>query len=222
MTTTQIARRCIPVSPFDPICERGITYPTPANVMLRGSGGGAEEAAAPAARPDPGGRRRPLPRTWLPRHGDGRDRRGRRHHRPRDLPPLPQQGGDPRDAHPRARRDDLAEVERIMASEMAPLEALDALARSYVDGIVGPAQPRRRGDVRAPHPQRRHPPRGSTARSARNLEAWVDVVRRVRTDLERGRVPRASCTPRSPSACRCATTRAGWTTTRSPACSTRW
>jgi AcrR family transcriptional regulator len=76
----------------------------------------------------------------------------------------------------------MAEVDRIAGSRMAPLDALEALARSYVDGIVN-------------HPSlavvamyERHTlsdeTRGWIDRMERhNLEAWVAVVREVRTDL---------------------------------------
>lgn len=75
-----------------------------------------------------------------------------------------------------------AEVDRITSSGMAPLDALDALARSYVDGIVG-------------HPSlavvamwERNTLSADTRSwidqaERRNLGAWVDVVRRVRPDL---------------------------------------
>ena len=76
----------------------------------------------------------------------------------------------------------VAEVEEILASEMLPLEALDALARSYVDGIVG--QP----SLAVVAMYERHTLSAETRswidrNERRNLEAWVDVVRLVRIDL---------------------------------------
>lgn len=76
----------------------------------------------------------------------------------------------------------LVEVDRISASGMAPLEALDALARSYVEGIVGEpslavvAMYERRtlsADTRS----------WIDRMERRNVEEWVTIVRRVRTDL---------------------------------------
>ena len=76
----------------------------------------------------------------------------------------------------------LAEVDRIVAADLTPGEALDALARSYVESIVA------------------HPSltvvamfeRGTLSpgirswidrMERRNVEEWVGIVRRVRVDL---------------------------------------
>ena len=76
----------------------------------------------------------------------------------------------------------LADLDRIMASDLAPDAMLDELARSYVEGIVE-------------HPSlavvamyERHTLSAETRTwidrmERRNLERWVEVVRRVRTDL---------------------------------------
>jgi AcrR family transcriptional regulator len=76
----------------------------------------------------------------------------------------------------------VAEVERITASGMAPLEALDAMARSYVEGIVD--QPSLAVVAMYERRTLSADTRAWIDRMERgNLEAWVDVVRRVRTDL---------------------------------------
>lgn len=76
----------------------------------------------------------------------------------------------------------MAEVERITASGMAPLEALDAMARSYVDGIVD--QPSLAVVAMFERRTLSADTRAWLDRMERgNLEAWVDVVQRVRTDL---------------------------------------
>jgi AcrR family transcriptional regulator len=77
----------------------------------------------------------------------------------------------------------LAEVDRIAAAEMAPGEALDALARSYVEGIVD--QPH----LAVVAMYERHTLSAEMRRwidrqERRNVEEWVAVVRQVRTDLE--------------------------------------
>ena len=77
----------------------------------------------------------------------------------------------------------LAEVDRIVATETAPEEALDALARSYVEGIVD--QPH----LAVVAMYERHTLSAEMRRwidrqERRNVEEWVAVVRRVRTDLE--------------------------------------
>jgi AcrR family transcriptional regulator len=76
----------------------------------------------------------------------------------------------------------VAEVDRIAGSGMAPADALDALAQSYVDGIVD--QPSlavvamfERGTLSADT-------RAWIDRMERhNVEQWVAIVRRVRTEL---------------------------------------
>lgn len=76
----------------------------------------------------------------------------------------------------------VGEVERITASGMAPLEALDAMARSYVDGIVG--QPSLAVVAMYERRTLSAETRAWIDRMERgNIEAWVDAVRRVRTDL---------------------------------------
>lgn len=77
----------------------------------------------------------------------------------------------------------LAEVDRIVASDVEPAAALDALARSYVEGIVD--QPH----LAVVAMYERHTLSLETRRwidrqERRNLEEWVGVVRRVRVDLE--------------------------------------
>jgi AcrR family transcriptional regulator len=76
----------------------------------------------------------------------------------------------------------LAEVDRIMASDLEPEALLDALVRSYIDGIV--ADPHLAvvaiwernilGDEMR---------RWIDKQERRNVEAWVGVVRRVRPEL---------------------------------------
>ncbi len=76
----------------------------------------------------------------------------------------------------------LAEVDRIVASDLAPAEALDALARSYVVEIVGNPSL----SVVAMYERRTLSPdtrRWLDQMERRNIEQWVEVVRRVRTDL---------------------------------------
>lgn len=76
----------------------------------------------------------------------------------------------------------VAEVDRVARSGMAPMEALDALARSYVNGVVdhpslsvvamferGTLSPNTRAWIER---MERH-----------NVEQWVTIVRRVRTEL---------------------------------------
>jgi AcrR family transcriptional regulator len=75
-----------------------------------------------------------------------------------------------------------AEVDRVAESGMAPADALDALAQSYVDGIVD--QPSlavvamfERGTLSADT-------RAWIERMERhNVEQWITIVRKVRTDL---------------------------------------
>ena len=76
----------------------------------------------------------------------------------------------------------VAEVDRITASEMEPIEALDALARSYVEGIVD--QP----SLAVVAMYERHTLSPETRswidrNERRNLEEWVVVVRLARPDL---------------------------------------
>jgi AcrR family transcriptional regulator len=76
----------------------------------------------------------------------------------------------------------VAEVDRVVESGMAPAEALDALAQSYVDGIVD--QPSlavvamfERGTLSADT-------RAWIERMERhNVEQWVATVRKVRSEL---------------------------------------
>lgn len=77
----------------------------------------------------------------------------------------------------------LAEVDRIVASDMDPRLALDAMARSYVEGIVD--QPH----LAVVAMYERHTLSADTRRwidrqERRNIEEWVSAVRRVRADLE--------------------------------------
>jgi AcrR family transcriptional regulator len=77
----------------------------------------------------------------------------------------------------------LAEVDRIVASDMSSHDALDALARSYVAGIV--SQPH----LAVVAMWERHTLSVDTRKwidrqERRNVEEWVGVVRRVRTDLD--------------------------------------
>jgi AcrR family transcriptional regulator len=74
------------------------------------------------------------------------------------------------------------QVDLITSSEMAPFDALDALARSYVEGIVD--QP----SLAVVAMYERHTLSAETRswidrNERRNLEAWVEVVRLVRADL---------------------------------------
>ena len=76
----------------------------------------------------------------------------------------------------------VAEADRIASSALPPLEALAALARSYVEGIV--ADP----SLAVVAMYERHTLSAATRtwidrKERRNLERWVEVVRRVRTDL---------------------------------------
>lgn len=76
----------------------------------------------------------------------------------------------------------VAEVDRISASGMQPNDALDALARRYVEGIV--EQP----SLAVVAMYERHTLSADTRSwidrmERRNLETWVRVVRDVRTDL---------------------------------------
>jgi AcrR family transcriptional regulator len=76
----------------------------------------------------------------------------------------------------------LAQVDRVVSSDMAPLDALQALARSYVEGIVD--QP----SLAVVAMYERHTLSTETRAwidrmERHNLEAWVSVVRQVRTDL---------------------------------------
>jgi len=76
----------------------------------------------------------------------------------------------------------VAEADRIANSDLPPHEALDALARSYVVGIV--ADP----SLAVVAMYERHTLSAATRtwidrKERRNVEQWVDVVRRVRTDL---------------------------------------
>ena len=76
----------------------------------------------------------------------------------------------------------VAEADRIARSDLPPHEALDALARSYVVGIV--ADP----SLAVVAMYERHTLSAATRtwidrKERRNVEQWVDVVRRVRTDL---------------------------------------
>jgi AcrR family transcriptional regulator len=76
----------------------------------------------------------------------------------------------------------VAEADRIASSELPPLEALDALAHSYVVGIV--ANP----SLAVVAMYERHTLGAATRtwidrKERRNIEQWVAVVRRVRTDL---------------------------------------
>ena len=76
----------------------------------------------------------------------------------------------------------VAEADRIARSDLPPLEALDALAHSYVLGIV--ANP----SLAVVAMYERHTLSAATRawidrKERRNIEQWVDVVRRVRTDL---------------------------------------
>ncbi len=76
----------------------------------------------------------------------------------------------------------LAEVDRITSSDLAPAEALDALAHSYVVEIVNNPSL----SVVAMYERRTLSPATRTwidQMERRNLELWVEVVRRVRTDL---------------------------------------
>jgi AcrR family transcriptional regulator len=76
----------------------------------------------------------------------------------------------------------VAEVDRITASEMAPLEALDAMTRSYVEGIVD--QPSLAVVAMYERRTLSADTRAWIDRMERsNLEAWVDVVRLVRPEL---------------------------------------
>lgn len=74
------------------------------------------------------------------------------------------------------------EVERIAASDLPPREALDALAHSYVTGIV------RNPSLSVVAMFERNTLSPETRRwiermERRNLEVWVATVRRVRPDL---------------------------------------
>jgi AcrR family transcriptional regulator len=76
----------------------------------------------------------------------------------------------------------LAEVDRIVASDAAPEETLDALARSYVDSIVSDPH------LAVVAMWERHTLGEETRRwidrqERRNVEAWVAAVRRVRPEL---------------------------------------
>lgn len=76
----------------------------------------------------------------------------------------------------------VAEADRIASSDLPPLEALAALAHSYVEGIV--ADP----SLAVVAMYERHTLSAATRawidrKERRNLERWVDVVRLVRTDL---------------------------------------
>jgi AcrR family transcriptional regulator len=76
----------------------------------------------------------------------------------------------------------VAEADRIASSDLPPDEALEALAHSYVAGIV--ADP----SLAVVAMYERHTLSPATRtwidrKERRNVEQWVDVVRRVRTDL---------------------------------------
>jgi AcrR family transcriptional regulator len=76
----------------------------------------------------------------------------------------------------------VAEADRIASSDLRPDEALEALAHSYVAGIV--ADP----SLAVVAMYERHTLSPATRtwidrKERRNVEQWVDVVRRVRTDL---------------------------------------
>jgi AcrR family transcriptional regulator len=76
----------------------------------------------------------------------------------------------------------VAEADRIASSDLPPLDALDALARSYVVGIVG------NPSLAVVAMYERHTLSAATRawidrKERRNVERWVEVVRRVRADL---------------------------------------
>lgn len=76
----------------------------------------------------------------------------------------------------------VAEADRIASSDLPPLEALAALAHSYAEGIV--ADP----SLAVVAMYERHTLSAATRtwidrKERRNLERWVEVVSRVRTDL---------------------------------------
>ena len=76
----------------------------------------------------------------------------------------------------------VAELDRITASQMVPLEALDAMVRSYVEGIVD--QPSLAVVAMYERRTLSADTRAWLDRMERsNLEAWVDVVRLVRPEL---------------------------------------
>ena len=76
----------------------------------------------------------------------------------------------------------LAEVDRIVASDMAPADALEALARSYVEGIVDHPQLAvvAMWERNTLSPEIR---KWIDRQERRNIEEWVGVVQRVRPEL---------------------------------------